>query len=223
MLDSRGDVLLTLLEPAQRESREASRAARKDAAANRARIIEAAQSLFDERGVDRVCMAEIAAAAGVGKGTLYRHFAHKGALCRALLDEHFRQHQDATLAMLREMHAARVSYLEQIRVFLEGAVQFIDEHIAYLDEVQRAYGMGGPDEDAPLMSWLALTLRGLLEAAARGGEVDAELDVELTVDLLLAPLSAMYFRFLRSKGYELARIADGVVRLVEGLGRGVGE
>ncbi|NOX62006.1 MAG: TetR family transcriptional regulator [Chloroflexi bacterium] len=209
-------LLLTLQEPAHPGAVGGRRAERRDAVANRARILEVAQSLFAERGVAQVSMAEIAATAQVGKGTLYRHFAHKGELCRALLDEQFRAHQDAALAMLREMHAARVPYREQIRVFLEHTVAFIDEHLAYLDEVQRAYGMGGPEEDAPIMTWLALTLRGLLSAAVGSGEADADLDIELAVDLLLAPLTALYFRFLRARGYSLARIARGIDGLVEG-------
>ncbi len=68
---------------------------RADAARNRVRVLAAAERLFAERGVPGVTMDDVAAAAGVGKGTLYRRFGDKGGLAMALLDEQERelQHQ----------------------------------------------------------------------------------------------------------------------------------
>src|SRR4051794_28840563 len=43
----------------------------------RRRILDAAWALFDERGIDRVTMAEITAASGVQPSTLYQYFAGK--------------------------------------------------------------------------------------------------------------------------------------------------
>jgi AcrR family transcriptional regulator len=59
---------------------------RADAARNRAAVLAAALDLFTERGVAAVTMDEIAASAGVGKGTLYRRFGDKAGLAVALLD-----------------------------------------------------------------------------------------------------------------------------------------
>jgi AcrR family transcriptional regulator len=47
---------------------------RGDAARNRALLLDAARRLIASRGTDTVTMDEIAAAAGVGKGTLFRRF-----------------------------------------------------------------------------------------------------------------------------------------------------
>src|SRR3954447_12710092 len=60
---------------------DSSASTRADALASRQRILEAAASLVADR---RITMAEIAAAAGVGRSTLYRHFPTRQALERVL-------------------------------------------------------------------------------------------------------------------------------------------
>lgn len=70
---------------------------RADATRNRRRILAAAERLFAERGVEGVSMDDIAAAAGVGKGTLYRRFGDKSGLGIAVLDARERELQDAIL------------------------------------------------------------------------------------------------------------------------------
>ena len=57
---------------------------RADAERNRQRLLEAAQRLFRERGLD-VSVAEIAETAGVGRGTLFRNFASKEDLIAAIV------------------------------------------------------------------------------------------------------------------------------------------
>jgi AcrR family transcriptional regulator len=57
---------------------------RADAARNRARLLDVAAQVFAERGVS-VTTEEIAKAAGVGVGTLFRHFPTKEALLEAVL------------------------------------------------------------------------------------------------------------------------------------------
>jgi AcrR family transcriptional regulator len=77
---------LPMLEPA--------RPGRADAARNRIAVLEAAESLVAAQGADAVTMDQIACAARVGKGTLFRHFGDRCGLMRALLDERERSFQD---------------------------------------------------------------------------------------------------------------------------------
>lgn len=64
----------------------AERPLRADAQRNRARILEAAEAVFAADGIE-VPVDTIAEKAGVGVGTLYRHFPTKEKLCEAILLE----------------------------------------------------------------------------------------------------------------------------------------
>jgi AcrR family transcriptional regulator len=70
---------------------------RADAARNRAAVLRAAARLFAEHGVAAVSMDQVAAAAGVGKGTVFRRFGDKAGLAAALLDARERELQEAIL------------------------------------------------------------------------------------------------------------------------------
>jgi AcrR family transcriptional regulator len=63
------------------------RRSRKDAARNREAVLAAADALFTRcESPEDVTMADIAAAAGVGKGTLFRAFGDRAGLLRALYE-----------------------------------------------------------------------------------------------------------------------------------------
>ncbi|GAA2544550.1 TetR/AcrR family transcriptional regulator [Streptomyces fimbriatus] len=70
---------------------------RADAARNRARLLEAAARLVAERGADCVTMEAVAAAARVGKGTVFRRFGDRTGLLTALLDHSEKKFQAAFL------------------------------------------------------------------------------------------------------------------------------
>ncbi len=53
----------------------------------RRRILEAAEKLFDEHGIDRVTVAEIISASGLRTSTIYRYFSSKDDIVWAILEE----------------------------------------------------------------------------------------------------------------------------------------
>lgn len=187
---------------------------RRDVARNRGRILAAARALFEERGVVNVTMEDIARAAGVGKGTLYRRFPHKGLLCYALLDEPARKLQAETLESLGGTGAGPV---EKLCLFLDGLVRFTDANLDLL------YGghetLDGTERLAhyaqPSYGWLRVTVLGLLRAAQREGEVDANLDAEYAADALLAPLGIdLFYHQRRVLGLSVERMSAGLRSLV---------
>ena len=67
---------------------EAGRTLRADARRNRQAVIDAAKQLFAEQGLDAQ-IPDLARHAGVGVGTVYRHFPTKEQLIAAIAAEHF--------------------------------------------------------------------------------------------------------------------------------------
>ncbi|GAA2160769.1 TetR/AcrR family transcriptional regulator [Actinomadura napierensis] len=102
---------------------------RSDAARNRAAVLEAAARLFAERGVDAVSMDQVAAEAGVGKGTLFRRFGDKAGLAVALLDARERVLQEAILHGPPPL-GPEAGDGERLVAFVEAYLDYLLEHLA---------------------------------------------------------------------------------------------
>ncbi|MBE2222103.1 MAG: TetR/AcrR family transcriptional regulator [Anaerolineae bacterium] len=197
---------------------EDGRSERKDAAANRKLILETAEALFAEKGVENVCMAEIAQAAGVGKGTLYRRFANKAELCLALMDTQMVEFQNRMLAEFRKMTVNRVPQMAQLEFFMDGLVHFTDAHAPLLSEVQSEGLLQERRSTEMPHFWQYMTVHGLFQTAIDAGELPQGLDTEYLADALLSPLMVDIFRFQREvRGFSLERISEGLRVLIAGL------
>ncbi|WP_225321038.1 TetR/AcrR family transcriptional regulator [Streptomyces luteolifulvus] len=155
---------------------------RADAARNRARLLEAAARLVAEHGAAGVTMEAVAAAASVGKGTVFRRFGDRNGLLLALLDHSEKNFQAAFLggppplgpgaspverlrAFGRALLCRSADELElQLaadpgadRRFSNAPRRFLRGHVTML--LRQAV----PDADCEL---LALTLMGYLDPAA---------------------------------------------------------
>ena len=83
---------------------------RADAARNRARVLEVAYETFAADGLS-VPIDEIARRAGVGAGTIYRHFPTKDALFQAVIAERIRGVVDEGRALLTEADPADALFM----------------------------------------------------------------------------------------------------------------
>lgn len=77
---------------------------RRDAAKNRQRILNAAQKLFEQNGVEQVSMNQIAIEAQIGPGTLYRRYRNKSELCLDLIKDSIAQLFEDIEKYLRQHH-----------------------------------------------------------------------------------------------------------------------
>lgn len=147
---------------------------RKDAARNRRRILDAARRLMRVRRLDEICMDEIAAAAGVGKGTLYRRFADKAALLLALLDEDERRLQDRVCA--RFSLPRGTSPGKRLAVLWDALCDFAVEHMAIIGAAEA--GASANYLEMPPYRWRTLELaRGLCACGLPEGLADHLADV----------------------------------------------
>jgi AcrR family transcriptional regulator len=180
---------------------------RADAERNRRRLLDAAATLFTERGLD-VSVGEIAERAGVGRGTLFRNFPTKEHLIAAIIAQRMRDQvaQGRELLDADDPGEALFGYLEKLvglqqvnrDLFEAVADEFLaneqiraayDEFVHMLDElITRAQSAGAIRPDVGAMDVLMLT-KGVCQAATAFQHVDPEIS-ERQFDLVRAALSS---------------------------------
>ncbi|MDX1366181.1 helix-turn-helix domain-containing protein [Pseudomonas sp.] len=88
-------------------------------------LLDAARLLFRQQPWDRVTIAEVATQAGIGKGTVYKHFPSKEALFARLTLDMSR----ANLDELRALHAAQPPQLAMRQVIRRAFEQMLADPI----------------------------------------------------------------------------------------------
>jgi AcrR family transcriptional regulator len=171
---------------------------RGDAARNRALLLDAARRLVAARGADAVTMDDVAAAAGVGKGTLFRRFGSRAGLMMVLLDEDERAAQQAFLFGPPPLGPGAPP-LERLVAFGRQRIGFVHTHHALLSAANR-----DPQSRFNAPSMVQRThVRVLLRDAHTTG------DLEVQTDALLSLLDADYIEHqLREGGHTLATLGD---------------
>ncbi|MFD6563197.1 TetR/AcrR family transcriptional regulator [Micromonospora profundi] len=136
---------------------------RADAARNRDALLAAADRLFEAAtDPDQISMDDVAAAAGVGKGTLFRHFGDRVGLIRALHDKRG-EHLRAALATDRPDG----SPTERAVDLLHGLVRFKRDNRVLTLALENA-GNGSPYRAESYGGWHRLLTA--LVSEARGPE-----------------------------------------------------
>jgi AcrR family transcriptional regulator len=172
-------------------------------------VLEAAARLFAERHGASVTMEEIAAAAGVGKGTLYRRYPNVAAIAEALLDEHERRLQEE-LVRGKPPLGPGAAPADRLAAFYVAMTELLERHghLALAAETGlRRYRTGA------YTAW-ATHVALLLDEAGLGAHA-------ALVDVLLAPLAPDVYAHERSRVTE-REIADSLSMLARRVLRPAG-
>ncbi|MBR8742852.1 TetR/AcrR family transcriptional regulator [Nocardiopsis sp. MG754419] len=138
--------------PLERPRRE-----RADAVRNRLHLLRVARRLIAEEGADRLTMDGLAAAADLGKGTVFRRFGTRAGIFRALLEDSEQEFQRAVLEGPPPLGPGAPP-VERLAAFGRARV----EHLAANIEVVGQSRVDGHGE-GPLGSFSVLHFRVLLE------------------------------------------------------------
>ena len=135
---------------------------RADAQANRDRILEVAVRAFSQEGPD-VSLNAIAKEAGVGPGTLYRHFPTREALIDAAYRNELGRLSDSAADLLREMppEAALRDWMDRFTDYM-GTKRGMDEAL-------RALIASGGDPFSQSRDRLTAAITTLIEAGVAAG------------------------------------------------------
>jgi TetR/AcrR family transcriptional repressor of nem operon len=152
-----------------------------------ARIGSAAIAVFRSRGYHATRMADIAEAAGTGKGTLYEYFRNKEDIFRLEFERYFAVFESGARAAMAEADSPGQRLLALVRFAFDHVREWEDHCAVYVDYFGSAHR-----EDDSVFSLSAIyaemedVIRTLIEAGQAAGEVDESLDPDATAELLVS-------------------------------------
>jgi AcrR family transcriptional regulator len=181
-----------------------ARKPRADAARNRDRVLEAAKAVFSTGGPD-ASLEAVAKRAGVGIGTLYRHFPTREALFEAVYRREVEQ-----LSELAEQLKNEASPVEALRRWLRSNVEFVATKKGMAAALAlAAHGMS--ELHAYSSDRLGKAIGALLDRAAVAGEIRADIE---PADVLRALVGMCYMNDQPGWQASVNRLLD---IFVEGL------
>jgi AcrR family transcriptional regulator len=168
--------------PMASQSAETIRKPRSDSVRNRERVLEAAKAVFSAGGPD-ASLEAVAKRAGVGIGTLYRHFPTREALFEAVYRREVEQ-----LSELAEQLKSAAAPVDALRRWLRSNVEFVATKKGMIAALALAV-QGSSELYAYSFDRLTKAIGTLLDRAVAAGEIRADISAE---DVLRALVGMCY-------------------------------
>jgi AcrR family transcriptional regulator len=147
----------------------ADRPMRADAQRNREQLLAAAVAAFSKDGPE-VTLESIAKDAGVGIGTLYRHFPSREALVDAAYRSELARLCDSVPALLGEMQADKA-----MRTWMDQFIEYMTTKRGMSDALRKVIASGG-NPFAESRTRLLAAFAALMQAGAADGTMRSDLD-----------------------------------------------
>ena len=191
---------------------------KEDAQETRERILDAAIEVFDQRGVSRPSLSEIAELAGVTRGAVYGHFQNKTDLFSALADRI--QLPDESLCQAPQQSCDPLGELRTRWLFLYRELMANEqlrriftiilmrcEWVPENGEINQRCAQGHAEG--------TVRLRNLIENAVSVGQLPADLDIQVAVPVIHAGILGLLQEWLMNT--EAFNIAEVGARHVEAM------
>lgn len=186
---------------------------REAAARNEARIVDAARTLLRSRDAASLDMRDVAKAAGVGVGTVYRRFGDKAGLLAAIVGGDERELQEAFLHGPPPLGPGPRP-AERLTAFLEALAALTERNLGVLLATDAT-----PPGRLQIGAYTAWRLHVVGLLAELRPDLTAD-DAGWYADVLLGPLDpGLYAWQRRRQGFSRRRIAANLVALARELAR----
>ncbi len=193
------------------------RRTKEEALETRQRLLDAAETIFRERGVTRTSLAEIATAAGMTRGAVYWHFKDKADLFRAMcdratlpLDAMFERANDAAqndpLGTLRELSIGALQSLAA-DPRAQNVFEIVFHKSELVDELA-GYAEGHRQERRQCLA----QIEAIVRRSAAAGQLRADIDPALATQGLHALMVGIMHEWVLDPGaYDLHAAAPALI------------
>jgi len=176
----------------------------------------AAIKVFRELGYHRARMADIAAGAGIGKGTLYEYFSNKAAILEFEIERYFSAFESSVVTAMAEEDTAGRRLLSLVGFAFDHVTQWEDHCVVYAEY----FGASRTEERgrfslSRIYAEMQDVIQALLEEGQASGEIVRAVDPVSTAELLLSVFDGVVLHgVFAGRRYETESLRQAAFTLI---------
>lgn len=179
-------------------------------------ISDAALNVFRELGYPRTRMADIAKAAGMGKGTIYEYYKNKADILHFAFEQYFSIFAAGAFDAMKDKTRPSAKLLALIDFALQHSAEWEDHCTVYVDY----YGAARTDKDgrfslSVFYGQMKSILINLINEGQAAGEIDMEFDPVVVTELLVSIFDGIILhRIFEGQGTDRESLRRATLKLI---------